>query len=177
MRRLTRVVACAAALALVTGAIELLKGHVPVLSLAVLYLLAIIPVAVAWGIVYATGHSIPARFPAARTAAYSFERSSGPPVAVANTSASSSAAASCVQSSRANPGDKGTCCTPWPLLERLAPLPRDAARCATVGVRDRHPPSSTPAPQGSATLSGQAAPRGADARRVAVEHPPCQRFS
>ena len=53
-----RVVACIGALALVTGAIELLKGHVPVLSLAVLYLLAIIPVAVAWGIVYAVGTAI-----------------------------------------------------------------------------------------------------------------------
>jgi two-component system sensor histidine kinase KdpD len=58
MRRLARVLACLAALALVTGAIELLKGHVPVLSLAVLYLLAIIPVAVAWGIVYAAGISV-----------------------------------------------------------------------------------------------------------------------
>jgi two-component system sensor histidine kinase KdpD len=46
------------ALALVTGVIALLKGHVPVLSLAVLYLLAIIPVAVAWGIVYAVGVAI-----------------------------------------------------------------------------------------------------------------------
>src|SRR5947208_4876254 len=55
---LTRVAASAGALALVTGAIELLKGHVPVLSLAVLYLLAIIPVAVAWGIVYAVGTAI-----------------------------------------------------------------------------------------------------------------------
>jgi K+-sensing histidine kinase KdpD len=53
-----RVVACAGALALVTGAIELLKGHVPVLSLAVLYLLAIIPVAVAWGSFYAVGVAI-----------------------------------------------------------------------------------------------------------------------
>jgi two-component system sensor histidine kinase KdpD len=52
------VAASAAALAVVTGAIELLKGHVPVLSLAVLYLLAIIPVAVAWGIVYAVGMAI-----------------------------------------------------------------------------------------------------------------------
>ncbi len=50
--------ACVAALALVTGAIELLKGHVPVLSLAVLYLLAIIPVSVAWGIVYAVGMAL-----------------------------------------------------------------------------------------------------------------------
>jgi K+-sensing histidine kinase KdpD len=53
-----RVAACVGALALVTVAIELLKGHVPVLSLAVLYLLAIIPVAVAWGIVYAVGVSV-----------------------------------------------------------------------------------------------------------------------
>ena len=58
MRTLTRVAASAGALALVTGTIELLEGHVPVLSLAVLYLLAIIPVAVAWGIVYAVGTAI-----------------------------------------------------------------------------------------------------------------------
>lgn len=58
MKRLSRVVACIGALALATGAIELLKGHVPVLSLAVLYLLAIIPVAVAWGSVYAVGVAI-----------------------------------------------------------------------------------------------------------------------
>ena len=58
MRTLTRVAASAGALALITGAIELLKGHVPVLSLAVLYLLAIIPVAVAWGTVYAVGTAI-----------------------------------------------------------------------------------------------------------------------
>jgi K+-sensing histidine kinase KdpD len=58
VRTVGRVAACAGALALVTGAIELLKGHVPVLSLAVLYLLAIIPVAVAWGIVYAVGVAI-----------------------------------------------------------------------------------------------------------------------
>jgi K+-sensing histidine kinase KdpD len=58
VRTVGRIAACAGALALVTGAIELLKGHVPVLSLAVLYLLAIIPVAVAWGIVYAVGVAI-----------------------------------------------------------------------------------------------------------------------
>jgi two-component system, OmpR family, sensor histidine kinase KdpD len=58
VRTLTRIVASACALALVTGVIELLKGHVPVLSLAVLYLLAIIPVAVAWGSVYAVGMAI-----------------------------------------------------------------------------------------------------------------------
>jgi two-component system sensor histidine kinase KdpD len=58
VRTLARATASVAALALVTGAIELLKGHVPVLSLAVLYLLAIIPVAVAWGSVYAVGVAI-----------------------------------------------------------------------------------------------------------------------
>jgi two-component system, OmpR family, sensor histidine kinase KdpD len=45
--------ASVAAVAVVTGAIELLKPHVPVLSLSVLYLLAVIPVAVVWGLTYA----------------------------------------------------------------------------------------------------------------------------
>jgi two-component system sensor histidine kinase KdpD len=58
VRVLTRATACLAALALTTGAIELLQPHVPVLSLAVLYLLAIIPVAIAWGSVYAVGVAI-----------------------------------------------------------------------------------------------------------------------
>ena len=58
MRMFARLAACAGALALVTGAIELLEGHVPVLSLAVLYLLAIIPIAVAWGTVYAVGMAV-----------------------------------------------------------------------------------------------------------------------
>jgi K+-sensing histidine kinase KdpD len=58
VKTLTRAAASAGALTLVTGAIELLKGHVPVLSLAVLYLLAIIPVAVAWGIALAVGTAI-----------------------------------------------------------------------------------------------------------------------
>src|SRR5690242_15528841 len=58
MRAVSRVVACLGAVAVVTGAIALLQPHVPVLSLAVLYLLAIIPVAVAWGIVYAVGTAI-----------------------------------------------------------------------------------------------------------------------
>jgi len=48
----------AALVALVTGVIELLKPHVPVLSLAVLYLLAVIPVAFLWGIVYAVCVSV-----------------------------------------------------------------------------------------------------------------------
>jgi two-component system sensor histidine kinase KdpD len=47
-----------AAVAIVTGAIELLKGHVPVLSLAVLYLLAVLPVAIVWGMGYAVAVSI-----------------------------------------------------------------------------------------------------------------------
>ncbi len=46
------VAACAASVAAVSGAIELLKGHIPVLSLAVLYLLAVLPVAVFLGLVY-----------------------------------------------------------------------------------------------------------------------------
>jgi K+-sensing histidine kinase KdpD len=56
--RVGRTLASAAAVAVVTGAIAALQGHIPVLSLAVLYLLAIIPVAVAWGIVYAVGVAI-----------------------------------------------------------------------------------------------------------------------
>ena len=58
MRTLTRVAASVGAVAVVTGAIALLQPHIPVLSLAVLYLLAIIPVAVAWGNVYAVGTAI-----------------------------------------------------------------------------------------------------------------------
>ena len=58
MRILARATACLAALALVTGVVELLQPHIPVLSLAVIYLLAIIPVAVAWGTVYAVGVAI-----------------------------------------------------------------------------------------------------------------------
>src|SRR5262249_57802175 len=40
-------------IAAVTGAIELLKSHIPVLSLSVLYLLAVLPIAVFWGMAYA----------------------------------------------------------------------------------------------------------------------------
>ena len=46
------VAACAVSVAVVSGAIELLKGHIPVLSLAVLYLLAVLPVAVFLGLAY-----------------------------------------------------------------------------------------------------------------------------
>jgi two-component system sensor histidine kinase KdpD len=42
----------------VTGAIELLKAHVPVLSLGVLYLFAVLPIAVVWGLAYAIAVSI-----------------------------------------------------------------------------------------------------------------------
>ena len=46
------------AVVLVTGAIEVLKEHVPVLSLAVLYLLAVLPVAIFWGLGYAVGVAV-----------------------------------------------------------------------------------------------------------------------
>ncbi|HTS72116.1 MAG TPA: ATP-binding protein [Gaiellaceae bacterium] len=55
MKRFAPGLASLAAVAVVTGGIDLLKGHIPVLSLAVLYLLAIIPIAAAWGTVYAVG--------------------------------------------------------------------------------------------------------------------------
>ncbi len=42
----------------ITGVIELLKPHVPVLSLAVLYLFAVLPVAVVWGLPYSIGVSV-----------------------------------------------------------------------------------------------------------------------
>jgi K+-sensing histidine kinase KdpD len=42
----------------VTGAIVLLKPHVPVLSLSVLYLLAVLPVAVVWGLGYSIAVSV-----------------------------------------------------------------------------------------------------------------------
>src|SRR4051794_16225493 len=58
MRTVSRVVSCLGAVAVVTGAIALLQAHVPVLSLAVLYLLAIIPIAVAWGNAYAIGTAV-----------------------------------------------------------------------------------------------------------------------
>jgi two-component system, OmpR family, sensor histidine kinase KdpD len=42
----------------VTGVIALLKPHVPVLSLSVLYLLAVLPVAVVWGLAYSLAVSV-----------------------------------------------------------------------------------------------------------------------
>jgi K+-sensing histidine kinase KdpD len=53
-----RIFASAAAVAAVSGVVFALKAHVPVLSLVVLYLLAVIPVAVAWGIAFAVGVAI-----------------------------------------------------------------------------------------------------------------------
>jgi K+-sensing histidine kinase KdpD len=51
MKRLaTGVVASAVAVAMVTAAIELVKPYVPVLSLGVLYVFAVLPIAVAYGL-------------------------------------------------------------------------------------------------------------------------------
>ena len=47
-----------AAVAIVTGVIAVLDRWVPVLSLAVLYMFAVIPIAVLWGIAYSVGVSI-----------------------------------------------------------------------------------------------------------------------
>ena len=55
---MTGVVASIAAVALVTGAIYLCKPFVPVLSLGVLYLFAVLPIAVVWGRAYAIPVSI-----------------------------------------------------------------------------------------------------------------------
>jgi two-component system sensor histidine kinase KdpD len=52
------VLASAGAVALVTVAIEVAKPHVPVLSLGVLYVFAVLPVAVTWGLAYAIPVSI-----------------------------------------------------------------------------------------------------------------------
>jgi len=53
-----RIAVTFALLTLTTGVIELLKPHVPVLSLAILYLLAILPVAAAWGVAYGAAASV-----------------------------------------------------------------------------------------------------------------------
>ncbi len=59
MRRLlTGVLASAISVALVTAAIALLKPHVPVLSLGVLYVFAVLPIAVVWGIALALPVSV-----------------------------------------------------------------------------------------------------------------------
>ena len=56
--RLERLAVCAVAVAAVTGAVFALKQVAPVLSLAVLYLFAVLPVAVFYGLGYALGVSI-----------------------------------------------------------------------------------------------------------------------
>ena len=56
--RLERLAVCAVAVAAVTGAVFGLKQVAPVLSLAVLYLFAVLPVAVFYGLGYALGVSI-----------------------------------------------------------------------------------------------------------------------
>jgi len=57
-RPFTGVLASVALVLAVTGVIALLKPHVPVLSLAILYLLAVLPVAVVWGLPYSLGVSV-----------------------------------------------------------------------------------------------------------------------
>ena len=57
-RRLVGIAISAAALALMTGAIYVCKTFVPVLSLGVLYLLAVLPVAVLLGRAYAIGVAV-----------------------------------------------------------------------------------------------------------------------
>jgi two-component system, OmpR family, sensor histidine kinase KdpD len=53
-----RIAGSVAAVALVTAGIELLKAYVPVLSLGVLYILAVLPVAIAFGLTYAVGVAV-----------------------------------------------------------------------------------------------------------------------
>ena len=53
-----RVAGSVVAVAVVTGAVELAKPYVPVLSLAVLYILAVLPVAIAFGLAYAVGVAV-----------------------------------------------------------------------------------------------------------------------
>src|SRR5262245_36497140 len=56
--RLAGVLASAAAVAIVTAAIALLDNWVPVLSLSVLYLFAVLPIAVVWGTWYGIAVSV-----------------------------------------------------------------------------------------------------------------------
>jgi two-component system sensor histidine kinase KdpD len=57
-RRLSGTLASLLLVAAITGMIELLKTHVPVLSLGVLYIFAVLPVAIVWGFAYAIPVSI-----------------------------------------------------------------------------------------------------------------------
>jgi two-component system sensor histidine kinase KdpD len=52
-RNVLGALACVAAVAIVTGAIQLLKPYIPVLSLGVLYVFAVLPIAIAFGMAYA----------------------------------------------------------------------------------------------------------------------------
>ena len=52
------VAASLGAVALVTSVIALLKGFVPVLSLGALYVFAVLPIAIAWGLFFAVGVSV-----------------------------------------------------------------------------------------------------------------------
>ena len=56
--RLQAVLGCVAAVAVVTGVIFGLRPYVPVLSLGVLYVAAVLPVAIVWGLPYAVAVSI-----------------------------------------------------------------------------------------------------------------------
>jgi len=56
--RLQAVLGCVAAVAVVTGVIFGLRTHIPVLSLGVLYVFAVLPVAIVWGLVYAVAVSV-----------------------------------------------------------------------------------------------------------------------
>jgi len=51
-------IASVAAVAIVTGMIALVEPHVPVLSLGALYVFAVLPIAVAWGLAYAIPVSV-----------------------------------------------------------------------------------------------------------------------
>jgi two-component system, OmpR family, sensor histidine kinase KdpD len=54
----SRVAGSVGAVAVVTAAVELAKPYVPVLSLAVLYILAVLPVAIAFGLAYAVAVAV-----------------------------------------------------------------------------------------------------------------------
>jgi two-component system, OmpR family, sensor histidine kinase KdpD len=54
----SRIVGSIAAVALVTGVIALAKSYVPVLSLGVLYIVAVLPVAIAFGLTYAVAVAV-----------------------------------------------------------------------------------------------------------------------
>jgi two-component system, OmpR family, sensor histidine kinase KdpD len=58
VKRLAPLAGSVAAVALVTGAVALLDSGVPVLSLGVLYVFAVLPVAVLWGRAYAIGVAV-----------------------------------------------------------------------------------------------------------------------